>query len=145
MHRRRQQGSNSPDESPPDAADRAIRYGGWTFSMPASFPDVTPPSCAGLYAVQVINTEWMPLPFEPIYFGHSANLAACVVAVTHVAFGRWIAHPKAGMGLFVAYAALPCTSDEVLRSIVNGLVATYRPSANFAAGGVPSGLLGYAN
>ncbi len=111
--------------------------------MPASFQDATPPSCAGIYCVQVINTEWMPLPFEPIYFGHTANLHARVVALTHVAFGRWIAHPRAGMGLFVSYAALPCTSDDVLRKLVGGLVSTYKPTAN-----VPStravGLLGYA-
>ncbi len=145
MHTRRQQGSSSQDGPRLDVGDRAVRYGGWTFSMPASFPDATPPSCAGLYAVQVINTEWMPLPFEPIYFSHSANLAARVIAVTHIAFGHWIAHPKAGMGLFVSYAALPCTSDRVLCDLVNGLVTTYRPSANLAANGAPSGLLGFAS
>jgi hypothetical protein len=123
-----QQGSNPAKTL--DVGDRAVRYGGWTFSMPASFPDARPPECAGIYSVQVINTEWLPLPFEPIYFGSSANLAARVVAVTHIAFGRWIGHPKAGMGLYVSYAALPCTSDEVLANLVSGLIATYRPAAN---------------
>lgn len=123
-----QQGSDPA--KPLDVGDRAVRYGGWTFSMPASFTDARPPACAGLYAVQVVNTEWLPLPFEPIYFGASANLAARVVAVTHLAFGRWIAHPRAGMGLYVSYAALPCVGDDVLRNLCDGLVATYRPAAN---------------
>ncbi len=144
MHGRRQQGSSGQSGTLPYAGDRAVRYGGWTFSIPASFHDARPPSCAGLYCVQVINTEWMPLPFEPIYFGHSASLAARVVAATHLAFGRWIAHPRAGMGLFVSYAALPCTGDEVLRGIVNALISTYRPCANLAPSIAASGLLGYA-
>jgi hypothetical protein len=144
MSSRRQQSSNQVGARQLDIGDRAVRYGGWTFSMPASFQDATPPACAGMYSVQVVNTEWMPLPFEPIYFGHSASLAARVVAVTHLAFGRWIAHPKAGMGLFVSYAALPCTSDEVLRNIVNGLVLTYRPSANLAPNGLSNRIVGYA-
>jgi hypothetical protein len=43
----------------------------------------------------------------------------------------------------VSYAALPCTSDHVLKNIVAGLVSTYRPAANVNDG--PSrGLLGLA-
>jgi hypothetical protein len=144
VERRRQQQGSGIAGVGPDLGDRAVRYGGWTFSMPASFPDATPPSCAGIYCVQVINTGWMPLPFEPIYFGHSASLAARVVAVTHLAFGRWIAHPRAGMGLFVSYAALPCTADQVLGDLVNGLIATYRPSANLGPRPIADGLLGHA-
>ena len=45
------------------------------------------------------------------------DLSEHVVAATHRAFARWIAHPRAGTGLFVSYAALPCTSEKVLRNI----------------------------
>lgn len=127
----------------PASPDRAVRYGGWLFSAPAAFTGASGPDCPGLYAVQVVNTTWTPCPFEPIYFGHAADLAARAVAATHQAFGRWIAHPRAGTGLFVSYAALPCTPEGVLRNIVVGLVATYRPAANIDEG--PSrGLLGLA-
>ena len=132
-----------PLSSGPVSPDRALRYGGWLFSAPASFASASGPGCAGLYAVQVVNPTWTPCPFEPIYFGHAADLALRAVAATHRAFGRWIAHPRAGTGLFVSYAALPCTSDDVLKNIVAGLVSTYRPAANVNDG--PSrGLLGLA-
>jgi len=123
--------------------DRAVRYGGWLFSAPASFAGARAPTCAGLYAVQVVNPTWTPCPFEPIYFGHAGSLSAHAIAAAHHAFGRWIAHPRAGTGLFVSYAALPCTSDEVLRNIVVGLVTTYRPAAN-VNDGPARGLLGLA-
>jgi len=127
----------------PGSTDRTVRYGGWLFSAPASLATPSAPTCAGLYAVQVVNPTWTPCPFEPIYFGHAADLAVRAVAATHQAFGRWIAHPRAGTGLFVSYAALPCTSDNVLKNIVAGLVSTYRPAANVNDG--PSrGLLGLA-
>jgi hypothetical protein len=128
----------------PVSSDRAVRYGGWLFSAPAALAGASGPGCAGLYAVQVVNPTWTPCPFEPIYFGHAADLAARAAAATHQAFGRWIAHPRAGTGLFVSFAALPCTSDDVRRNIVGGLVSTYRPAANIDDG--PSrGLLGLAD
>lgn len=117
--------------------DRTVRYGGWMFSAPAPFASAIAPGCAGLYAVQVLNPTWTPCPFEPIHFGHAQNLLGSVVS-THPAYGRWIAHPRAGTGLYVAYAALPCTSVDSLRHIVEALVRHYQPAANLqdpAAGG----------
>ncbi|MDH5285065.1 MAG: hypothetical protein OEX23_00355 [Betaproteobacteria bacterium] len=127
---------------PPAPADRAVRYGGWLFSVPASFADAAAPRCAGLFAVQVLNAAWSPCPFEPIYFGHAQSLQGSVVA-THPSYGRWIAHPRAGTGLYVAYAALPCTAVDTLRRIVAALVESYRPVANRNEGPAP-GLLGLA-
>jgi len=127
-----------PPSSKPGATDRTVRYGGWLFSVPSPFASAFAPNCAGMYAVQVVNASWTPCPFEPIYFGRSLDLSEHVVAATHRAFARWIAHPRAGTGLFVSYAALPCTSENVLRNIVNGLVMTYRTVAN------ERGLLGLA-
>ena len=126
----------------PASAERAVRYGGWMFSVPASFAAAAAPGCAGMYAIQVLNGAWSPCPFEPIYFGHAQNLLGSVVA-THPSYGRWIAHPRAGTGLYVAYAALPCTSVEALRHIVAGLVDSYRPVANRNEWPAP-GLLGLA-
>ena len=128
-------GSTSPDH--------AVRYGGWLFSAPASLASAIAPNCAGLYAVQVVNPTWTPSPFEPIYFGHATELVARAMTATHEAFGRWIAHPRAGTGLFVSFAALPCTSDDVLKNIIAGLVATYRPAGNIDDGPA-RGLLGLA-
>lgn len=136
-------GTPVPRSAPAGATDRTVRYGGWLFSVPSPFSRAIAPNCAGLYAVQVVNPNWTPCPFEPIYFGGADDLQALVIAATHRAFARWIAHPRAGTGLFVSYAALPCTSDRVVRNIVAGLVATYRPVAN-AEGGPARGLLGLA-
>lgn len=113
--------------------DRTVRYGGWMFSTPASFAMAIAPGCAGLYAIQVLNGTWTPCPFEPIFFGHAQHLQGSVVT-THPSYGRWIAHPRAGTGLYVSYAALPCTSVEALRHIVASLVESYRPVANQTEG-----------
>jgi hypothetical protein len=91
-----------------------------------------------LYAIQVVNAGWSPCPFEPIHFGASKDLGEHVLAATHRAFARWIAHPRAGTGLFVSYAALPCTSETALQSIVESLVAAYHTMGN------ERGLLGLA-
>ncbi len=112
------------------------------FSAPSSFATALAPGCAGLYAVQVLNRSWTPCPFEPIYFGHAQNLLGSVVS-SHPAYGRWIAHPRAGTGLYVSYAALPCTGVEALRSVVASLVNSYRPAAQQDAGPA-RGLLGLA-
>ena len=127
-----------PTSSQSGATDRTVRYGGWLFSVPSPFASAFAPNCAGLYAVQVVNASWTPCPFEPIFFGLSMDLSEHVIQATHRAFARWIAHPRAGTGLFVSYAALPCTTETVLRNIVGGLVMTYRTVAN------ERGLLGLA-
>ena len=110
----------------PAAALATVRYGGWLFCAPAPFAMAIAPDCAGLYAVQVLNASWTPCPFEPIQFGASSDLAHFAVAASHRSFARWIAHPRAGTGLFVSYAALPCTSETALASIVAELHRTYR-------------------
>lgn len=132
-----------PTAPRPVATDRSVRYGGWLFSAPTSFARALSPGCAGLYAVQVMNATWSPCPFEPIYFGYATELMDPFVGAAHPAFGRWIAHPRAGTGLYVSYAALPCTSEVALRKIAGGLVASYRPAAN-AGNGPARGLLGLA-
>jgi hypothetical protein len=114
----------------PGAAPETVRYGGWLFAPPSPFATAIAPECAGLYAVQVVNASWTPCPFEPIYFGAAQDLADHVLAATHRSFARWIAHPRAGTGLFVSYAALPCTSETALRSIVASLVNAYRTVGN---------------
>jgi hypothetical protein len=129
-----------PDASAP--TDRIVRYGGWMFSAPSSFSAAIAPGCAGLYSIQVLNGTWTPCPFEPIFFGHAQNLQGSVVT-THPAYGQWIAHPRAGTGLYVSYAALPCTGVVALRSIVASLVRSYQPAAH-AAEAAGRGLLGLA-
>lgn len=129
-----------PDASAP--TDRIVRYGGWMFSAPSSFSAAIAPGCAGLYSIQVLNGTWTPCPFEPVFFGHAQNLLGSVVT-THPSFSRWIAHPRAGTGLYVSYAALPCTSVEALRHIVAALVQSYQPVAN-RNDGPARGLLGLA-
>lgn len=110
----------------PAAARETVRYGGWLFTAPSPFATAIAPDCAGFFAVQVLNASWTPCPFEPIHFGAARDLSLHAHAATHRGFARWIAHPRAGTGLFVSYAALPCASETALRSIVTSLVASYR-------------------
>ena len=132
-----------PSTPKPAATDRTVRYGGWLFSAPSSFALASAPNCAGIYSIQAMNPTWTPCPFEPIYFGFATDLKRELIGPSHPAFGRWIAHPRAGTGLYLSYAALPCTSHSALRHIVAGLVTTYRPAAN-ADTGPARGLLGLA-
>jgi hypothetical protein len=132
-----------PTSPKSSGTDRTVRYGGWLFSAPASFAAAAPPNCAGMYAIQAMNPTWTPCPFEPIYFGFATDLQSQFIGASHPAFGRWIAHPRAGTGLYVSYAALPCTSEHAMRHIVQGLVMTYRPAGN-ADNGPAKGLLGLA-
>ena len=114
-----------------------MTYGGWSFSYPAPLLDSSPPQLSGIYAIQVINLAWKPLPYEPIYFGESDDLSR--VGSTSVQSGfavhpeleRWSAHPavRDGGNLYVSYLWLH-RGAELRKHLVRTLVARYRPTCN---------------
>ena len=111
-----------------------MMYGGWSFTYPELLLASHPPQLAGLFAIQIINPAWKPLPYQPIYFGESEDLSRESL-VFHPAFERWSAHPAVldGGSLYVSYLWL--ARPEMRELIERGLVARYRPSCNF----LPSG------
>jgi hypothetical protein len=121
---------------------RAISYAGWLFSYPLPLFLTPAPSGPGLYAVQVADAGYRPHPFEPIFFGESADLADRSFPSQH-AFRRWCQHPAviAGSLLYVSYLRLPF--NRRFRQRVEGnLVSRYRPACNEAFAEYSSGFLG---
>jgi len=116
-------------------------YDGWSFSYPQPLLASKPPELPVVYAVQVMNLTWKPLPYEPIFFGESENLARTGL-VFHPAFGRWSAHPAIvdGERLYFSYLWLP-RGAEFREHVERSLIARYRPICNFlpqAAARAPS-------
>jgi hypothetical protein len=107
-------------------------YGGYSFTYPAPLLASKPPQLSVIYAIQVLNLAWKPLPYEPIYFGQSDDLERESL-VFHPAFERWRAHEVVRDGglLYVSYLWLP--RDAQRESIERELIARYRPPCNFAS------------
>jgi len=108
-----------------------MTYGGWSFSYPEHLLASNPPQLAGLYAIQVINPTWKPLPYQPIYFGESDDLASVGLGADHPAFDRWCVHPgvRDGGHLYVSYLWLP-RGEEFREHVERTLIARYRPICN---------------
>ena len=97
----------------------------------------TTPSCA---RCRYIDASWTPCPFEPIFFGRSLDLSERVVEATHSGFGALDRASAGRAGLLVSYTALPCTSKNVLRDVVER-PGDGRPDGGEQAGPVrPRGL-----
>ena len=94
-----------PLRAPIAAADNegmnGINFGGFLFTNPVPLGFALLARDPGLFAIQVRNMSFGPLPFEPIFFGASALLAGERLA-EHDAHGRWRQHPLAAAGLYVS-------------------------------------------
>lgn len=106
-----------------------ISYGTLQFTDPLAFGSDAIPATAGLYAILVPNYEFRPSPYEPIYFGESANVRAAI-GTHHVAYNRWRWHPRGRSGLFVASVAMPSSTEDWRRYNLRQLVTQYQPACN---------------
>lgn len=79
-----------------------INYGGLLFTNPVPIAYALPPKDPGLYVIQVRNPNFGPMPFQPIAFGASDNLAAGRLE-SHAQYPRWKIHRPANRGLFASY------------------------------------------
>ena len=70
-----------------------LSFGTLQFSDPHALALDALPATAGLFAILVPNYEYRPDPYEPIYFGESANLRVAV-GTHHTAYNRWRWHPR---------------------------------------------------
>lgn len=107
-------------------------YGGYSFTYPELLLASKPPQLCVIFAIQVLNLAWKPLPYEPIYFGERGDLERDRL-VFHPAFERWRAHEVVRDGglLYVSYLWLPRAAER--ESIERELIARYRPPCNFAS------------
>jgi hypothetical protein len=106
-----------------------ISYGTLQFTDPVPFGPDALPSTAGVYAILVPNYEFRPAPYEPIYFGESANMRAAV-GTHHLAYNRWRWHPRGRSGLFVACVAMPSSTEDWRRYNEAQLIKQYTPACN---------------
>jgi hypothetical protein len=106
-----------------------ISYGTLQFTDPVPLAPDALPAIAGLYVVLVPNYEYRPVPYEPIYFGSSANLRAAV-GVHHLAYNRWRWHPRGRSGLFVACVPMPSSTEDWRKYNEGQLIKQYNPPCN---------------
>jgi len=106
-----------------------ISYGTLQFTDPQPFGPDALPQTAGIYVVLVPNYEYRPIPYEPIYFGESANMSAAV-GTHHLAYSRWRWHPRGRSGLFVACVAMPSSTEDWRRYNMRQLIDQYTPACN---------------
>lgn len=106
-----------------------VTYGTLQFTDPVPLAPEVLPSVAGVFAVVVPNYEYRPVPWEPIYFGQSPNLRGAV-GTHHAAYGRWRWHPRGRSGLYVAYAAMPSSTEDWRRYNQQQLVKQYNTVCN---------------
>jgi hypothetical protein len=106
-----------------------INFGTLQFTDPQPFAPDALPSVAGIYAILASNYEYRPTPWEPIYFGESANLRG-TVGTHHPAYNRWRWHPRGRSGLFVAQLAMPSSTEDWRRYNQLQLVRQYNPACN---------------
>ena len=106
-----------------------ISYGTLQFTDPGQLTPEALPSGPGLYVILVPNYEYKPGPYEPIYFGQSANLRGAV-GTHHIAYNRWRWHPRGRSGLFVAFLPMPSSTEDWRRYHVSQLIEQYGPACN---------------
>ena len=108
----------------------SLQFGSITFTDPVKLAQWRPDNVAGLYCVCIANREWQPVPYQPIYFGMSKNLAEEDLLGNQVALESWAARATTPNKLLVAHAGLPYFSVEDLLLFERQLVAQYRPACN---------------
>lgn len=101
-----------------------INYGGLLFTNPVPLAYALPPNDPGLFAIQVRSLSYGPLPYEPIAFGASANLAD-IVLEAHPDFEVWRSHRLAAAGLFASYCLLRYESEGYREAMQADLTAQY--------------------
>jgi len=84
------------------ASMHGINFGGLMFTFPVPLHSTFTPPEAGLYAVQVSDRSFGPLPYQPIYFGQGGKLCEQRLA-EHPRYSQWCAHGFAHRGLFVSF------------------------------------------
>ena len=108
----------------------SLQFGSITFSDPVKLAQWRPESGQGLYCVCMVNREWHPVPYQPIFFGIAHNLAEEDLLGEQVALESWTAYAGVPSKLLVAHAGLLYFSADELLLFERQLVAQYQPACN---------------
>lgn len=113
-------------------ANQGVRFGERWFTAPAPLPAAAVPAMfdqAGLYVVMVVDSEWGPKPFRPLYFGESDSIwNRC--ASGHEKYVTW----RRAAGLFVplyrAVSPMPGSTRAERQAAESALITRYLPPCN---------------
>jgi hypothetical protein len=108
----------------------SLQFGSITFADPIKLAQWRPASGAGLYCICVINKEWKPVPYQPIFFGVTGNFVERDMSCEQVALESWSAHASSPTKLLVAHVDLPHFSSDQLELFEQQLIARYEPPCN---------------
>jgi hypothetical protein len=101
-----------------------MRFNDCVFSEPIRLAEWTPPRCAGLYAILIVDSNWAPKPFQPLYFGEFGNNAPRQ-AILGQDSGILSRFP--GKDLWVVAFPMPFSTLHQRWALRNELVWAYNP------------------
>jgi hypothetical protein len=104
-----------------------IRLGALLFEGPRLLGGWIPPSRPAVYAIMCSTSE---NKYAVIYVGHSEDLSCEGFPFRHPHASRWIARAGSKWKVHVAFYEVPGGTAAHRSSIVNDLIAAYRPSCN---------------
>jgi hypothetical protein len=121
----------TPEAQPVVPAPTGIRFQDAYFSEPKPLFSEWLPMQPGLYAVLVFDFSCEPRPYRPIYFGKAEDLAKRVTS-SHEKYSEWSRACKSVTGLYLAYHAMPNSSDLERGALERNLIRAFTPQCNDA-------------
>lgn len=115
----------------PNKKSMSLQFGSITFTDPIKLSQWRPARGAGLYCICVANRAWKPVPYQPIFFGVTRDLADPELLHEQVALESWGAHASSGNKLLVAHVHLANFSQDQLSLFEQQLIAQYEPPCNY--------------
>jgi len=119
----------TPAAQPAVPAPTGIKFQDAYFSEPKALFSEWLPMQPGLYAVLVLDFSCKPRPYRPIYFGKAEDLAKRVTS-SHEKYSEWSGACKSLTGLYLAYHAMPNSSDWERGALERNLIKIYTPQCN---------------
>ena len=101
-----------------------MRFNDSVFSEPIRLAEWTPPRCAGLFAILIVDSNWAPKPFQPLYFGEFGNNAPRQ-ELLHQQGGILARFPA--KDIWVATFPMPFSTLQQRWALRNELVWAYNP------------------
>jgi hypothetical protein len=124
--------------TPPAQPQRWIKFSDLAFAGPTLLGLEPSFNFGGVYAVLVLDTQWGPMPYRPIYFGEAGNMSERVCP-SHEKYKSWERAARGGL-LFVAFHVIP--NEAARKAAEKQLIGQYSPECNVTHNAFAA-LLGY--
>jgi hypothetical protein len=105
-----------------------MRLRGYEFTEPKSITTWDAPYRAAVYAIVRPGSE--PNKWVVLYFGESGNLSKRDVGSGHHKYDCWLREAGSEVNIFVAYHAMPNSTDEERREVEEDLIRQGKPPCN---------------